>query len=307
MILNWQNINRYVSYPFKEDAPLTDDTTALTIPKNFLLDFFLTYYDTPESTVELKTIDVNIGGTAMVVTFLINGAFAAPVIVPLTTVTPYESEYVVQVGSSTTVRLSPVFGPGAAEILQEPGYHGNIYNFTGTELEPSTVASPYKHTVTKLVAKNINVEGDEVLLPDVGEGDIKLIRGYNSIITSNGVDTLSFGAAIGAGAGVPCDPIYDVIDCSCGIYYINGKHPDWLGNFKFESGKYIVISNHPDTYTVKVKTSVRNGTPKCQDPADEPDRLPIPDPDCAPNALPAALPAALCNAKGLPAGLPAVL
>jgi hypothetical protein len=305
MILNWQNVNRYRAYPFKEDALLTDVTQTLTIPNNFLLDFFATYYSAAEADVVLKTIDVALGGTAMTVTFLVNGTTPAAIMVPASALFPFEGEFVVQVGSSTTIRVNPVFGPGVTEILTEPSYQGNIYTFTAP-IEQSTVASPYKHSLTKIVAKNIDVNDNEILLPDVGEGDITFIRGYNSIITSDNIDTITFGARVGAGAGQPCDPIYDAIDCSCGIYFINGKHPDWLGNFKFEGGKYIIVTNDPDTFTVKIKTTVRDGTPTCQDPADEPDRLPPDSPDC-PDGLPATLPTDFCSENTLPAGLPTVL
>jgi len=268
VILNWQNTNRYVAYPIKEDSSLTDITGNLTIPNDFLMDFFATYYNAAESLVELKTIDVDAGGTFMVVTFMIGGVTPAAFVVPANAALPFEGDFVIQVGNSITTRVNPVFGPGVLAILTEPSYYGNIYTFTA-QLEPSVIAAPYKHSVTKVVAKNIDIDNNEVVLPDVGGNAITFINGYNSVITSNNVDTVSFTASLGAGAGQPCEPIYDAIDCSCGIYFINGKHPDWLGNFKFEAGKYITVTNDPANYTITIKTSVREDSPKCQDPQED--------------------------------------
>jgi len=292
MILNWQNHNRYIAYPFKEDTNLTDVSAFLTIPNNFLLDFFATYYEVADVGVVLKTIEVDGGGASVTVTFLINNSLPAVVVIPAIAVDPFESEFVVQAGSSATVRINPVFGAGVLEVMQTPAYQGNTYTFTSV-IEPATVATPYKHSLAKLVAKNIDINDDEVSLPDVGEGDIKFIEGYNTIIRTN-EDTLSITAAVGAGVGVPCAPMYDEVECGCGIYFINGKHPDWLGNFKFEGGKRVAVTNFPNENKVKIKTSIRNGTPTCQDPADDPGSLPPPS-ECVTDPLPAVLPLIFCE------------
>ena len=291
MILNWQNHNRYIAYPFKEDTNLVDVSTLLTIPNNFLLDFFATYYEAAEAGIVLKTIEVDGGGASLTVTFLIDNVQPAVIVIPAAAADPFESEFVIQSGSSSTVRLNPVFGAGALEIMQTPAYQGNTYTFTAV-VEPSTIATPYKHSLTKLIAKNIDINDNETTLPDIGEGDIKFIEGYNVIIRTN-EDTFNITAAVGAGAGVPCEPVYGAIDCGCGIYYINGKHPDWLGNFKFEGGKRIVVTTFPSENKIKIKTSIRNGTPTCQDPADDPGRLP--SDVCVVDPLPAVLPLTFCE------------
>jgi hypothetical protein len=288
MILNWENLNRYRSYPFREDANLSDLSGSITLPNDFLVAFTASHYDSANSTIILRTLDVAVGGTSLTATFLINGTIPAPVIIPAASVYPFNAEYVVQSGSFSTTRVTPVFGPGVDIILSNATYHGNIYTFD-TEIEPSLVAS------TKLIAKNIDIDDNEIILPDVGEGAVRFINGFNSAISSNGVDSLTFKAVKGAGEGEPCDPVYDLLDCSCAIFFINGKHPDWLGNFIFEAGKYMIVVNDPDNFKIKIKTSVRNGTPKCQDPDEDPGRLPPPDPPCEPEPLPGDLPVDLCD------------
>jgi hypothetical protein len=294
MILNWENLNRYRRYPFVEDANLKDTTEALELPNDFLIAFTASHYDSAASTITLRTIDVAVGGTSLTATFLINGSIPVPVIIPAGATYPFNTEYVIQSGSFSTTRVTPIFGPGVDVILANATFHGNLYTFD-TPIEPSLVASPYKHAVTKLIAKNIDINDNEIILPDVGEGDVKFINGFNSAISSNGVDSLTFKAIKGAGEGEPCDPYYDLVDCSCAIFFINGKHPDWLGNFIFEAGKFMKVENDPDNFKVKIKTSVRNGTPKCQDPAEDPGRLPPPEPPCEPEPLPGDLPVDLCD------------
>jgi len=294
MILNWENLNRFRSYPFKEDASRKDTTDALTLPNDFLVAFTASFYGSAGATIILRTLDVAVGGASLTATFLVNGVTPAAVTIPSGAAYPFNTEYVVQSGSFSTIRVTPIFGPGVDIILANATYHGNIYTFNA-EIEPSLVASPYNHALTKLIAKNIDINDNEIILPDVGEGAITFINGYNSKISSDGTDSLTFNAAKGAGAGEPCDPIYDLVDCSCGIYFINGKHPDWLGNFLFEAGKYMTVINDPSNFKVKIKTSIRNGTPKCQDPNDDPGRLPPEEPPCEPEPLPAELPVELCD------------
>lgn len=259
----WLNHNANRNYPFKEDASRKDG--AFELPNSTLLDFSMTTYllNVGDKEVRLLSLAVDPGGTSLTFTFEFGGYYTLPIVVSAASPVPYEGVARVDLSPGTAwVIMKPLFGSGIQEIANDVTTHGNTYTFADLRINPGNTAQLPFGLVTSII-------GDEA--PEASQvpltGDVKFDDGYNVAVRfSRTQNTIKFSARVGAGKGVPCEPLLeDPADCEQGIYYINGLHPDWAGRFTLEGRNDIEVENDPDNNKIILSTPVNPDKPRCEE------------------------------------------
>lgn len=263
-VTQWKNHNRYRSYPFVENSDMVGlfGAQPLTLPDNTLLDFALISYLLEEGdySVVLVSLSVAAGGASVTFNFMLGAFHPMPITVSAAIVPPYEAEFRLDVTPGTGWLIArPIFGEGVVEIAADAANHGKTFTFNTLNIEPATYSQMAKSLVT-----SISVEGGIELL----DGDVKILEGYNMKVDFNDTtNELTIGAGIGAGAGIPCSPqLTDPADCPEGIFYLNGRHPDWWGKFFIQAGPGIEVEAFPASNKIVISSLIRADKPRCKDP-----------------------------------------
>jgi len=251
----WINQNRYRRYPFIEDTVLEDGTAVMRLTDDCVVDAYFIAYNTALPNLRLHSVAVDGGGVSVTFTFRAGVASEYAIIVPGSVETTYEGTVRVTAGGLLSVLLRVMFAEGVAELASNPVYQGNTYTFTDALLEPCVAVKQWNNRVA-----SVNAKTEEVYFGD----------GVNTRITlAPDLNVLRVTAAIGEGLGISCEPAAGgAADCSEAIYYINGRHPDWLGRFGLRGGGGIMIEADPANHKLTIKTAVDKRRPKCRDPRD---------------------------------------
>lgn len=250
----WLNLNRYRRYPFIEDDPLVDDSAVLTLPDSCVLDaYYVAYTDSFDPQLRLHQVSVDGGGASVTFTFRVETATDYVIVVPASLDPTYEGRVRVNVGGALQTLLRVVFGEGVAEIAANATYQGNTYTFTDKLIEPA---------VTSLQGAN------RVQLVNGYDGPIYFADGTNTRITileSAGI--LRIVCSVGEGTGISCEePPSGQQACDESVYYINGRHPDWLGRFGIRAGRGMTIEMDQANNKLILKSGFDKDRPGCKDP-----------------------------------------
>lgn len=248
----WLNLNRYRRYPLIEDEPLVDDTGVLELPDSCIVDaYYVVYSDVADQDLRLHQVSVDGGGASVTFVFRVEAATDYTLVVPATLDPTYEGRVRVTTGSSLQTLLRVVFAGGVAEIAADPTYQGNTYTFTDKLLEPSVTSLQGANRVTSI---NGHV------------GAIYFADGTSSRVTvSESLNVVRVICAVGTGTGVSCEEAGGK-SCSESIYYINGRHPDWLGRFGLRAGPGMTIDANKDEHKLILKCGFDKDRPGCKDP-----------------------------------------
>ena len=251
---DWLNLNRYRRYPFIEDDPLVDDSDVLTLPDSCVVDaYYVVYTDSVDTQLRLYQVAVDGGGASVTFTFRAGTATDYVIVVPASLDPTYEGRVRINVGGSLQTLLRVVFAEGVAEIAANPTYQGNTYTFTDKWLEPA---------VTSLQGAN------RVQLLNGYDGPIYFADGTNTRITIlESSNVLRIVCAVGEGTGISCEePASGAQGCDEAIYYINGRHPDWLGRFGIRAGQGMTLTMDTDNHKLILKSGFDKDRPGCKDP-----------------------------------------
>ena len=250
----WLNQNRYRAYPFIEDASLEDVSGALTLADNCVVDASLVSYDIALADLHLLSLAVAADGSTVTFTFRA-GAASMVIIVPGVFTGVYEGRVLVSSGGGHLSRLLRVkFAEGVPALAANPAYRGNIYSFACAYLEPAV-------SVQQIGTRVSSINGCA--------GTVYFSDGYNSSVTLlAAANVLRFTAAVGAGWGISCDPLpgEPAADCGQNLYYINGQHPNWLGQFALRGASGLSVVADPASHKIMLKTSISASRPGCKDP-----------------------------------------
>jgi hypothetical protein len=258
------NSNKYVRFPFVEDASMLDITATRLLPDDFIVDFSIVAYFAvvlPNQPLTfpcvLDEVVVDAMGTQVQLTFIIGGVMDT-VTIPVTGMPDYytATKLVNDVNGTCVYRYSVTVSDGLKKwAVDNPG---SDYSFSGIRLEPCTAIARNNHRVMSIRAKN------QTRLA----GDIQFREGYNVRVTLlPDFNTLRFYAVLGEGAGIPCEPLLSssgpAANCDELIYFINGMHPDWYGQFFLQGMQGVMVEPDPSSHTIGLKTNVDRCKPAC--------------------------------------------
>ena len=249
----WLNQNRYRAYPFIEDASLESVGGALTLADNCVVDASLISYDIALADLQLLSLAVAADGSTVTFTFRA-GATSMVIIVPGAFTGIYEGRVSVSGGGHLSRLLRVKFAEGAPVLAAAPAYRGNTYAFAHAYLEPAV-------SVQQIGTRVSSINGYT--------GTIYFSDGYNSGVTLlAAANVLRFTATVGAGWGISCDPLpgEPAADCGQNLYYINGQHPNWLGQFALRGSSGLSVVADPANHKIMLKTSISASRPGCKDP-----------------------------------------
>ena len=254
-----ENSNR--SYPFIEDSDMTAVSISNTIqlPANLIIDMFFVCYNHGYDSLVLKSIEIDGGGVTLTANFEY-GLSSIAVPVSAAAAVPYQGEVIAtDFYGNTTTLLRPVFGEGVAEMCA--AYPGETFVVNDIPIEPAKTAIQNKHRVTGITAGGM--PGNDRLT-----GVIYIEDGYNiRTHISTQTNSLRINAAIGEGLGIPCVNLFpSPTNCDQLVYFINGLHPNWYGEFRLVGGPGITIEPDPANHKLIIHTSVDHCRPKCKDP-----------------------------------------
>lgn len=260
--LPYLNNNSGRSFPLIEDSDLTGvyGSEEMELPPSVLLDIHLVVYTQGREPLTLKQIVVNGSGTALTAHFDYNGT-ALTVPVSAASEWPYRAEVrTSDVHDNTQILFRPIFGKGVADIAA--AFAGETIVFTDLEVESSRITVQNKHRVTGVIGA---LPGSTRLT-----GDVVIEDGYNiqsSLVPDQRI--LRLNAIVGAGLGQPCSTLLpEPTNCDDLIYYINGLHPNWYGDFRLVAGPGISIEGDAANNKILIHTSVDHCRPRCKDEAE---------------------------------------
>ena len=249
----WVNQNRYRHYPFIEDTVLEDDTAVMRVPDNCIVDTYFIAYNTDLPSLRLYSVAVDGGGASVTFTFRAWAASEYAILVPGSVETTYEGCVRVTAGGLLSVLLRVLFAEGVAALAADPVYQGNTYIFTDVLLEPCVASKQWACRVD-----SVNGHAGKIYFGDGANTRVTLIPALN---------VLRVTAAVGEGLGISCEEgPGGAAACDEAVYYVNGRHPDWLGRFGLRSGGGITVEADPANHKIKIKTGVDKKRPKCRDP-----------------------------------------
>lgn len=251
----WLNQNRYRAYPFVENASLESIGGLLTLKNDCIVDASLVSYDVDLYDLRLLSVAVAPAGASVTFTFRAGAATNMVIIVPGTFTGIYEGRVTVTAGGRLVRLLRVKFAEGVVAMAARPGYQGNTYTFLTAFLEPAV-------SVQQINTRVSSVNGFT--------GKIYFADGYNSTISLlPDQNILRISAAIGAGLGISCDPLSGPpTGCDESIYYINGRHPDWLGRFTIRGADGLIVEADPANNKVILRTNISLEKPACKDPTE---------------------------------------
>jgi len=247
----WSNKNRYRLYPFRDDQSLVA-AGGQVLPMGALIDFHAISY--VDNFVDTTLSSVTVTPSTATFQFEVN-TLTVQVLVSLAIEDVTRVRVPVLSGSNTIAVVEAVFGPEVQDLV---AYASQTLTFP--DLRILQTLTDCKATAA---VKRILAQGD-----DIGLGDVFMREGYNVRLEVNPeTNTIRISAIKGAGLGEPCESFYDTEDdCQQGIFYINGLHPDWPGNFLFAAGSGIEVLSSPLTNTITIKSLVDPEKPACRDP-----------------------------------------
>lgn len=249
----WLNQNRYRAYPFVEDASLEATGGALTLANDCVVDASLVSYNIALADLHLASLAVAGDGSTVTFTF-VAGATSMVIIVPGVFTGIYEGRVTVSAGGRLSRLLRVKFAEGVPVLAANLAYRGNTYAFTTARMEPAV-------SVQQISTRVSSINGYT--------GTIYFSDGYNSSVSLlAATNVLRFSAIVGGGLGVSCDPLPGEPpgDCSQMIYYINGRHPDWLGRFFIRGAGGLTVQTDPTNYKIILGTGIDVDRPGCKDP-----------------------------------------
>jgi len=265
--IEWLNHNQYRNYPFVEDQVLQGlaGISVLDLPLDTLLGLSILSYSSNVSEVRLVAVAIHPAGLSATFTFTIAGAPVA-IVVSSAITPPFEGEVRVDIyPGHAGLLLRPVFGRGIGEITGNVANHGKTFIFD-LLMEHSTSILASNSWVTSIVGVAPGGGETELL------GDVFLKEGYNiRLLFNSSRNTIEIKAAVGAGLGVPCEPMLEApADCEEGVYYINGRHPDWYGRFTLEAAAGLKVSADASANKIILTSDINPLHPRCNDPSGDP-------------------------------------
>jgi len=251
----WINQNRYRAYPFVEDSDRRSVGGSLLLTDNCVVDASLVSYDTNLTGLRLLTLAVAPGGTSVTFTFQAL-ATSMVIVVPGGFSGIYEGRVLVTSGSRLLRLLRVKFAEGVPVLAATPAYQGNTYTFAAAYLEPAVSVQQIDTRVS-----SVNGYTGKIYFADGANSYISLLAQQN---------ILRISAAVGAGLGVSCEPLGGgpPQDCAESLYYINGRHPDWLGRFTIRGADGLVVDTDPANNKIVLKTGIHFDKPACKDPTE---------------------------------------
>lgn len=250
----YANTNANRAYPFIEDERLNG------LGNDVVLDARLVAYAPfgAQTTIPLtlESITVNGGGTAMTVSMAYGSSVLALAVSAAATDQYYEAS-ATDVNGNLTIMLRMMFGPGVSAFCAS--HAGTTVSFASPQVEPCCVVTYDRHRVTGIIG---SYAGSERLV-----GAVQVEEGYNFGVTLvDGQNALLLSAGQGLGLGIPCEPLHPSTEtCEDLVYFINGLHPDWFGEFKLMAGPGIAVQSVPAENKVVISTTVDHCRPKCRD------------------------------------------
>jgi hypothetical protein len=250
----WLNFNRYRRYPFIEDDPIVDDTGVLALPDDCVVDaYYVAYTEAANPQLRLHQVAVDGSGASVTFTFRTGTAIDYVMVVPASLDPTYEGRVRTTIGASLLTLLRVMFARGVADVAANPTYQGNTYTFSSKLLEPAVTSRQAANRI-----ELINGYGGPIYFADGTNTRITLVESTN---------VLRVVCAVGAGMGISCeDPPGGEQGCDESIYYVNGRHPDWLGRFAVRGGSGITVDADPDNHKLTIKSGFDKDRPGCKDP-----------------------------------------
>jgi hypothetical protein len=266
-ILERLNEASYTAWPFVEDSDRTSHYSGGTrvLPDSAVLDCRAVVYGYVRGRLSLDRVRVTPGQALFYFKYEVTDpapeTVELPVLAPTggawTNIDFYEGSVHYVSVSDVRFSLYVTFGKGVRLFCE--GALVETYTLFGRpEVEPSCIRPADKHFVRSCTA----VAGTKLT------GDVKLQEGYNiEAVLTKSSNTLRLSAELGAGEGVPCEPLLPPGPSGCEelVYRINGAGPDWRGAFKFMAGGGFEIISHPDLHKVTLKTPYLACSPGCAD------------------------------------------
>jgi len=266
-IAGFENIGRYIAYPFREDTNMSGVSGAGTFvfPDDVIKDLQFYSLNNDRGSLRLQTL-LPVSGASRELRFLRTiGSSAYVIALTLASGTLDDTE--LEIASAGVYHMKLRLGAGVDKLFA--GAHtANTYVFDEMEIEPTLLRSEKNHYVTSMSGSNL------IRLT----GDINIKEGYNiSVGVLPARNVLRLSASKGAGQGEPCEYFFSENccehtceddptpgNCSKYIFYINGLHPDWFGNFLLQGGPGIKVSS-PGGNIVELTSTVSQEAPECEE------------------------------------------
>lgn len=223
-----------------------------TLPNDCIIDATMVSYDADLPGLRLLSLAVAGDGSTVTFTFRAGAGTDLTLLVPGVFTGIYEGR--VSSSGPWTGLLRVEFGEGVPVLAANPTYRGNTYTFTDAYLEPSVQVQQLYNRVS-----SVNSQVGLIYFTDGYNSTISLLKSQN---------VLRIAAAVGSGLGVSCDPLPGQPKTQCGesIYYINGQHPNWLGQFSIRGGDGLTVDTDPVNHKIILSTGINPNKPACKDP-----------------------------------------
>lgn len=241
------NSNRYIAYPFQENAARTATAGAVvvTLTNDVVVDAYVCGYNYAISGCALTGIVVAADGLSATLTFTCThsgGSFTISILVSAS-----YSEYLsVSTFSANTYQLNVTVGPGFK--LFAATYPATTFIVSDCALEPSCLHVRDRHVVRSV--QGINGKFGSIALT----ADAKILAGFNALVrVQSNPPRVTIGAAVGAGLGTPCMQMLDEpSDCDKYVYSINGVGPDDMGRLNLQGLDGVKVIPVPEENTVEL-------------------------------------------------------
>ena len=223
----WLNENRYRRYPFVDDA----DTVLgmLEIPNTVLLDFQCTVTTNTYVANNVALVQVDTSPSDVALTFAV-GNLSFTVVVPAAAATPY-----IVRGYTAELQYGLIFGEGIAELI------GSLATYTGEiDINPVlvTVATARVDSITAVSHSKLS-------------GAILVEPGYN-VEPTVADNAIQLYAAVGAGAGIYCETLADVVSCNQAILWFCGQNASEDGNVQIVPGPGVQVDADADSHLITI-------------------------------------------------------
>jgi hypothetical protein len=227
---------------------------VLALPDSCMVDaYYIIYTEVSDLQLRLYQVAVDGGGASVTFTFRVGASTDYVIVVPATLDPTYEGRVRITVGGALQTLLRVVFAEGVAEIAANPTYQGNTYTFTDKYLEPAVVSLQGANRV-----QSVNGQNGPIFFADGTNTRVTILESSN---------VMRIVCIVGEGLGISCEePSTGKQDCSGSIYYINGRHPDWLGNFGIQAGPGMTIIPDKANNKLTLKSGFDKDRPGCKDP-----------------------------------------
>jgi len=254
MTVDNYNNNKYISYPFIENAQLKglSGLDFYEFSNEIFVDASLILTGTPYTgTLYFRRL-MPVSGDIRQMQFLYqteNGGYI------FTLLASADMAEYTKIKTATPAGILEITFGNVSDLFN-PVHSNKDLLFNDCIINPTLIMNTTGHRLDGITVNGVTYTGD-----------IKFREGYNmEISVLEGQNAIQFNAKKGAGRGEACESFWTVGHTKCNdcVFTINGLHPDWYGNFKIEAGEGLTLK-YPGGNIIEIHSAVEQDNPDCQE------------------------------------------